>query len=114
MARHPQPRRITLGGHEVVALAVREYEQLAASLRQIGGQSARVRVLAQQVKRTERPLDELENLVSDPADCHEPGCLEPVSSVPAPVPHSRPPPLTRKDGRPAIDQRLRRKWTHAA
>ncbi|MER5515654.1 hypothetical protein [Streptomyces sp. NPDC002763] len=77
MARHPQPRRITLGGHEAVALTVREYEQLIASRRQIGGQSARVRVLAQQVKRTEQLLNELESLVSDPADCREPDCREP-------------------------------------
>ncbi|MFE4969367.1 hypothetical protein [Streptomyces sp. NPDC056660] len=77
MARHPQPRRITLGGHEAVALTVREYEQLIASRRQIGGQSARVRVLAQQVKRTEQLLNELQSLVSDPADCHEPDCHEP-------------------------------------
>ncbi|MFF4705620.1 hypothetical protein ACWC4D_22610 [Streptomyces sp. NPDC001288] len=70
MARHPQPRRITLGGHEAVALTVREYEQLMASRRQIGGQSARVRVLAQQLKRTEQLLGELENLVGGAADCH--------------------------------------------
>ncbi|MEU0005676.1 hypothetical protein ABZ079_15660 [Streptomyces sp. NPDC006314] len=71
MARHPQPRRITLGGREAVALTVEEYEQLIASRRQIGGQSARVRVLAQQVKRTERLLHELETLVDNPADRHE-------------------------------------------
>ncbi|MFD3585470.1 hypothetical protein [Streptomyces sp. NPDC058683] len=83
MARHPQPRRITLGGHEAVALTVREYEQLVASRRQIGGQSARVRVLAQQVKRTEQLLNELENLVGDPADRPEPDCREP-DGPPAP------------------------------
>ena len=68
MARHPQPRHITLGGREAVALTVQEYEQLVASRRQIGGQSARVRVLAQQVKRDARLLRELEALVGDPAD----------------------------------------------
>ncbi|MBP2048297.1 hypothetical protein J2Z21_001221 [Streptomyces griseochromogenes] len=77
MARHhPQPRHITLGGREAVALTVREYEQLVASRRQIGGQSARVRVLAQQVKRDARLLRELEALVADPASpfaCHAPG-----------------------------------------
>ncbi|MEU9151272.1 hypothetical protein AB0D59_12115 [Streptomyces sp. NPDC048417] len=78
MARHPQPRRITLGGHEAVALTVREYERLTASRRQIGGQSARVRVLAQQVKRTEQLLNELENLVSDPADRRETDRHEPA------------------------------------
>ncbi|MGW4906360.1 hypothetical protein [Streptomyces sp. NPDC004270] len=87
MARHPQPRRITLGGHEAVALTVREYEQLIASRRQIGGQSARVRVLAQQVKRTEQLLNELESLVSDPGDCHEPDCREP-DGPPAPECHA--------------------------
>ncbi|MGW2741223.1 hypothetical protein [Streptomyces sp. NPDC001450] len=44
-----------------------------ASRRQIGGQSARVRVLAQQVKRTERLLDALEALVGGPtAACRTP------------------------------------------
>ncbi|WP_405592039.1 hypothetical protein [Streptomyces sp. NBC_01092] len=72
MARHPQPRRITLGGHEAVALTVEEYEQLMASRRQIGGQSARVRVLGQQVKRTEQLLQDLETLVAaPPARCRE-------------------------------------------
>ncbi|MGW1894125.1 hypothetical protein ACWCP6_28330 [Streptomyces sp. NPDC002004] len=68
MARHPQPRRITLGGREAVALTPEEYEQLIASRRQIGGQSARVRVLAHQVKRTEELLRELETLVGRPPD----------------------------------------------
>ncbi|MFE2533117.1 hypothetical protein [Streptomyces sp. NPDC059371] len=63
VARHLQPRHITLGGREAVALTVREYEQLIASRRQIGGQSARVRVLADQVKRTEQLLRDLESLV---------------------------------------------------
>ncbi|TVZ83215.1 hypothetical protein [Streptomyces sp. BK340] len=74
MARQrPEPRHITLGGREAVALTVEEYAQLVASRRQIGGQSARVRVLAQQVKRTERLLDELEALVGVPtAFCRTP------------------------------------------
>ncbi|MFG2140995.1 hypothetical protein [Streptomyces sp. NPDC048650] len=66
MARHPQPRRITLGGREAVALTLQEYEQLIASRRQIGGQSARIRVLAQQVKRDERLIAELTALVGGP------------------------------------------------
>ncbi|GGX35634.1 hypothetical protein [Streptomyces noursei] len=66
MARTPQPRHITLGGRAAVALTLEEYERLIASRRQIGGQSARVRVLAQQVKRTERLLSELEALVGGP------------------------------------------------
>ncbi|MFC8345123.1 hypothetical protein [Streptomyces sp. NPDC057280] len=68
MARRPQPRHITLGGHEAVALTVEEYEQLIASRRQIGGQSARVRVLASQAKRTEQLLRDLETLVGIPED----------------------------------------------
>ncbi|MFG1671406.1 hypothetical protein [Streptomyces sp. Y7] len=72
MARHPQPRRITLGGREAVALTVEEYEQLIASRRQIGGQSARVRVLGQQVRRTEQLLRDLETLVARPL----PACRE--------------------------------------
>ncbi|MFE5814382.1 hypothetical protein ACFQ6S_13400 [Streptomyces sp. NPDC056479] len=77
MARHPQPRRITLGGREAVALTVEEYEQLMASRRQIGGQSARVRVLGQQVKRTEQLLQDLETLVAAPPErCREqPGAM---------------------------------------
>ncbi|MCX5061979.1 MULTISPECIES: hypothetical protein [unclassified Streptomyces] len=39
-SRVPQPRRITLGGREAIALTVAEYEQLIAGRRQIGGQSA--------------------------------------------------------------------------
>ncbi|MFH8774538.1 MULTISPECIES: hypothetical protein [unclassified Streptomyces] len=74
MARQrPEPRHITLGGREAIALTMEEYAQLIASRRQIGGQSARVRVLAQQVKRTERLLDELEALVGGPtAVCRTP------------------------------------------
>ena len=68
MTRRPPPRRITLGGREAVALTLEEYEQLIASRRQIGGQSARVRVLGQQVKRTEQLLHELETLVAAPAE----------------------------------------------
>ncbi|MFF8732342.1 hypothetical protein ACF073_38650 [Streptomyces sp. NPDC015171] len=68
MARTPQPRRITLGGREAVALTVAEYEQLVASRRQIGGQSARVRVLAQQAKRTEQLLHDLETLIGTPGE----------------------------------------------
>nr|WP_240982463.1 hypothetical protein [Streptomyces sp. S3(2020)] len=45
-----------------------EYEQLIASRRQIGGQSARVRVLALQAKRTEQFLEELETLIAADAD----------------------------------------------
>ncbi|MFE0176046.1 hypothetical protein ACFWZ2_27355 [Streptomyces sp. NPDC059002] len=65
MARQLQPRHITLGGRDAVALTPGEYEQLVASRRQIGGQSARVRVLAQQAKRTERLVRELELLIGD-------------------------------------------------
>ncbi|MFK0018656.1 hypothetical protein [Streptomyces sp. NPDC090798] len=71
MAGRPQPRRITLGGREAVALTVAEYEQLIASRRQIGGQSARVRVLAHEAKRTAQLLQDLETLVGAPADCRE-------------------------------------------
>lgn len=78
VARRPQPRRITLGGSEAVALTVQEYEQLIASRRQIGGQSARVRALAQQAKRTERLLRDLENLIAVPADADR----EPAPTVP--------------------------------
>ncbi|MGW4386284.1 hypothetical protein [Streptomyces sp. NPDC004685] len=73
MARHPQPRHITLGGREAVALTLEEYEQLIASRRQIGGQSARVRVLAQRVKESEELLREIEALVGCPSHgCHGP------------------------------------------
>ncbi|MEU1409498.1 hypothetical protein ABZ471_46030 [Streptomyces sp. NPDC005728] len=72
MARHPQPRHITLGGREAIALTPEEYEQLIASRRQIGGQSARVRVLGQQAKRTEQLLNDLERLIAAPPDaCRE-------------------------------------------
>ncbi|WP_416968031.1 hypothetical protein [Streptomyces sp. 4F14] len=70
MPNTPRPRRITLGGREAVALTVPEYERLIASRRQVGGQSARVRVLGEQVRRTERLLAELEALVGGPAPCH--------------------------------------------
>ncbi|MCX4743800.1 hypothetical protein [Streptomyces antibioticus] len=81
MARHPQPRRITLGGREAVALTVEEYEALIASRRQIGGQSARVRVLGQQVRRTERLLQDLESLVAAPPDhCGERTGTTPTSA----------------------------------
>ncbi|MEU5043113.1 hypothetical protein [Streptomyces griseorubiginosus] len=68
MPRRPQPRHITLGGREAVALPLEEYEQLIASRRQIGGQSARVRVLAQEAKRTEQLLRDLESLIAVPGD----------------------------------------------
>lgn len=92
MSRQPQPRRITLGGHEVVALTPAEYEQLMAGRRQIGGQSARVRVLAHQAKRTERLLRALEDLVSaPPQECHRRG--EPAGpDHPGPCPTATPAP----------------------
>ncbi|MFJ9347575.1 hypothetical protein [Streptomyces sp. NPDC101237] len=43
-----------------------------AGRRRIGGRSARVRVLAQQVKRTEQLLSEPENVVGGAADRHPP------------------------------------------
>jgi hypothetical protein len=73
VARHPQPRHITLGGREAVALSLEEYEQLIASRRQIGGQSARVRVLAQRAKESEELLREIALLVGCPSHgCHGP------------------------------------------
>jgi hypothetical protein len=79
VTRRPQPRHITLGGHEAVALTPKEYEQLIASRRQIGGQSARVRVLAQQVKRSEQLLRDLEDLIT----AADQGCGEPARTPPA-------------------------------
>ncbi|WP_392960438.1 hypothetical protein [Streptomyces sp. LN245] len=89
MGRHPRPRHITLGGREAVALTVREYEQLIASRRQIGGQSARVRVLGEQAKRTEELLRDLESLVAATEDsCPEradTATAAPDASCPGPV-----------------------------
>jgi hypothetical protein len=82
VARRFQPRHITLGGREAVALTVEEYEQLMASRRQIGGQSARVRVLAHQAKRTEQLLQELETLIGAPAACHERAGQTPTACPP--------------------------------
>ncbi|MFJ3755325.1 hypothetical protein [Streptomyces sp. NPDC090080] len=79
MAKRLNPRRITLGGHEAVALTPQEYEQLVATRRQIGGQSARVRVLALQAKQTEQLLRELETLVTEPWQ----GCPERSGTAPA-------------------------------
>ncbi|MFJ7071195.1 hypothetical protein [Streptomyces sp. NPDC098781] len=90
MAKRPQPRHITLGGREAVALTVEEYEQLIASRRQIGGQSARVRVLAQRARRTEQLLEELELLVGSPAGCGEqPGSGPEEAPAPCPADGSR-------------------------
>lgn len=65
MGRQLHPRHIVLGGREAVALTMEEYEHLLASRRQIGGQSAKVRVLALQAKRTRRLLEELEELLGE-------------------------------------------------
>jgi hypothetical protein len=66
VGRHPQPRRIIFGGREAVALSVEEYEALIASRRQVGGQSARVRILGQRVKQAEQLLRALETLIAAP------------------------------------------------
>ncbi|MCF2130935.1 hypothetical protein L1I79_31595 [Strepomyces sp. STD 3.1] len=66
MPRRPQPSRITVGGVETVALPVAEYEQLLASRRQMGGQSARIRALSERLRRTEQLLDDLEGLIAAP------------------------------------------------
>ncbi|MEU4052621.1 hypothetical protein AB0F09_25925 [Streptomyces olivaceus] len=42
-----------------------EYEQLLASRRQMGDQSARIRTLSEKLRRTEELLDGLEGLVAD-------------------------------------------------
>ncbi|MEV6124439.1 hypothetical protein AB0M23_28680 [Streptomyces sp. NPDC052077] len=68
MARRRQPPRITVEGVEAVALTVAEYEQLLACRRQVGGQSARLRVLGDRMRRTERLLEDLAELVADPPD----------------------------------------------
>lgn len=83
MPRRPQPSRITVGGVEAVALPVAEYEQLLASRRQMGGQSARIRALSEKLRRSEQLLDDLEGLVAAPepvrgtplgaGDCSEAG-----------------------------------------
>ncbi|MET7601966.1 hypothetical protein ABZS96_05435 [Streptomyces avermitilis] len=70
MARQLQPRHITLGGREAVALTLEEYERLIVSRRQIGGQSARVRALSQRVKQSEELLTDLEALIGR----HTDGC----------------------------------------
>ncbi|MEU4148037.1 hypothetical protein [Streptomyces parvulus] len=64
MTKRPQPSRITIGGREAVALPVAEYEQLLASRRQMGGQSARIRALSEQARRTERMMNDLERLIA--------------------------------------------------
>ncbi|MDT0464960.1 hypothetical protein [Streptomyces gibsoniae] len=85
MARHLTPRHITLEGREAVALTVEEYEQLVASRRQIGGQSARVRVLAHQAKRTEQLPQDLESLIATSQDpCCERQHAEATCSAPRP------------------------------
>jgi hypothetical protein len=86
MARRLTPRHITLGGREAVALTLEEYERLVASRRQIGGQSARVRVLALEAKRTEQLLQDLEALIATTQDpsCERPGSEARASSVPCP------------------------------
>ncbi|MCW5249838.1 hypothetical protein [Streptomyces sp. SHP 1-2] len=68
MARRRQPPRITVEGVEAVALTVAEYEQLLACRRQVGGQSARLRVLGDRMRRTERLLEDLAELVAGPPD----------------------------------------------
>ncbi len=73
MARQLQPRHITLGGREAVALTLEEYERLIVSRRQIGGQSARVRALSQRVKQSEELLTDLEALIGR----HTDGCPGP-------------------------------------
>ncbi|MFC8709644.1 hypothetical protein ACFUCQ_06830 [Streptomyces sp. NPDC057197] len=79
MARAPRPRHITLGGRAAVALTVEEYDQLIASRRQIGGQSARVRVLAQRARQAEQLLDDLEALIT----AHRAGCSRHAHPAPA-------------------------------
>ncbi|AJE44001.1 hypothetical protein [Streptomyces nodosus] len=86
MTRHVQAHRITLDGREAVVLTPETYDQLVASRRQIGGQSARVRVLTQQVRRTEQFLTELERLVGDPVRCREQD-----GTVPTACPEHSPP-----------------------
>jgi hypothetical protein len=86
VARRLNPRRVTLGGHEAVALTPKEYEQLVASRRQIGGQSARVRVLAQEAKRTEQLLQDLEALITAPGS----GCRDQAGAAGEPCPLSAP------------------------
>lgn len=66
MTRRPQPLRILLGGVESVALSVEEYEQLLASRRQVGGQSARLRALGEKIRRTDQLLGDLRRLVEEP------------------------------------------------
>ncbi|GAA2972606.1 hypothetical protein JCM13580A_10130 [Streptomyces drozdowiczii] len=68
MTRRPQPLRIVLEGVASVALSVEEYEQLLASRRQVGGQSARLRALGEKIRRTDQLLSDLRGLVDEPVD----------------------------------------------
>jgi hypothetical protein len=86
VAGHPQPHHITVGGREAVALTLREYEQLLANRRQIGGQSARIRALSEQVRKSRLLVGALEELVEGgPSDCLPHGTAE-ASACPAPCP----------------------------
>jgi hypothetical protein len=71
---------------------VAECEQLIAGRRQIGGQSARVRLLAHEAKRTAQLLQDLETLVGAPADCREQAGRTPtVCSPSCPADKATPP-----------------------
>ncbi|WP_203593578.1 hypothetical protein [Streptomyces sp. SID9124] len=71
MTRRPQPLRIVLEGVESVALSVGEYEQLLASRRQVGGQSARLRALGEKIRRTDQLLSDLRGLVDKPVEADD-------------------------------------------
>ncbi|NED13036.1 hypothetical protein G3I33_16260 [Streptomyces sp. SID9124] len=56
---------------ESVALSVGEYEQLLASRRQVGGQSARLRALGEKIRRTDQLLSDLRGLVDKPVEADD-------------------------------------------
>ncbi len=63
MSPKPKPRRIQVDGADLVVLTSAAYKILDGARRQVGAQSARIRVLRDHIEELDAFLDELEQVV---------------------------------------------------
>ncbi|MBC2907464.1 hypothetical protein [Streptomyces cupreus] len=77
MADTPRSRPVTVDGQELVAVSAEDFARLLASRRQLGGQSARIRVLLANVEELHRALDDVDTALAEVGavhDCAGDGC----------------------------------------
>ncbi|GAA2917573.1 hypothetical protein GCM10020221_12270 [Streptomyces thioluteus] len=85
-----QPRHIEVDGEPMVALSVRDFENLAAMRRQVGSQGARLRAFRTELIALSEFLEALDSALHDRAGhTGGPACAQPSAAVARLVPDLR-------------------------